>query len=393
MSAGSGRYFHGMEALRAGAALSVLVFHTIFASGWAEFPKAFPLGWFRGGWVGLDLFFVISGLVVGQSALSGYEREGRGFWREFAWRRIRRIMPLYVVSGALYLVLVHPEFFAREDLVWQFATHLGFVHNLWADTAMSINPPSWSLGNEVQLYVLLALLTPLLVRSRGVWVAIVGLLLAFCYRASLVHWSNELGLGEPAALQHAVYQLPGMLDSFALGVALALGNASGSLRLGRAWGWLLVLAGLAGLSIGAVVVDAAIDGSIWQNLPLAAGLRSLTALAAAAVVLGAMQFAPSSSQRPVSWMRHAGDLSYGIYLWHAMVLELLLAHTSYRGIGLLAAVLFTTLLLAESSWRCVERPALRWGRSKAPANNRANPDEIRAAQPIPQSAHGQDRPD
>jgi peptidoglycan/LPS O-acetylase OafA/YrhL len=360
------RYFAALDPLRAGAALAVLVFHVIFASAWEDFPRQFPLGWLRGGWVGLDLFFVISGLVVGQSALVGFAERGGGFWRRFALNRMARIMPLYLLTAVVFVIAVRPDFIDRPDLGWQVLTHLLFIHNLWIDTAMSINPPSWSLGNEVQLYLVLALATPLIARSAGWRVAMAGIVLALCWRAAVMAAGTD---GDVAMLQHRVYQMPGMVDSFALGVALALAWSAGRLRLGTAMGWVCVASGLAVLGIGSAVVDAAVDGSIWQDPWLAISLRSIVAVGAALVVLGCMQLpVPREAGGPWAWMaRRAGDLSYGIYLWHAMVIELLLANSSMRGLALLLAVVVTSALLAEASWRWVERPLGRVWRQRRPS--------------------------
>ncbi len=63
--------------------------------------------------------------------------------------------------------------------------------------------------------------------------------------------------------------------------------------------------------------------------------------------------------------RHAGNLSYGIYLWHALVLDALLANTELSRWSLLGVCLLITWLLAELSWRGVEQPLLRRWRRQA----------------------------
>jgi len=60
-----------VDALRGIAALLVLIYHVIEISGWQSFPSTGPALLFRIGWIGVDLFFVISGLVIGRAAIIG----------------------------------------------------------------------------------------------------------------------------------------------------------------------------------------------------------------------------------------------------------------------------------------------------------------------------------
>ena len=80
-----------LDVLRGLAALLVLVYHVIEVGAWKEFPVTGLALLARIGWVGVDLFFVISGFVIGKAAMEGAQGNAPGWRRNFAERRLRRI--------------------------------------------------------------------------------------------------------------------------------------------------------------------------------------------------------------------------------------------------------------------------------------------------------------
>ena len=359
------RFFPGLDGLRVFAALSVLVFHVTGTDGFAEVPSAWPFSWIRGGWVGLDIFFVVSGLVVGQSALSGYARRGSAFRSEFIRHRLARIMPLYLVTlAACALFLVRPW---SPLLIWQAFTHIVFLHNLWPDTIMAINAPAWSLGVEVQLYALLLLLTPWLSRRPALVVAMSAVAFALFYRAAVFATIRSLDPTNTALMQHLSYQMPGMTDSFGLGVAMSiLMSRIGATSLRPALSVGFIVFGLIALSGGSIVTSDVADGSIWANPPYAISMRTGIALAACMLVVGCAQLPNTTNVTARQILRHGGDLSYGIYLWHFFALAALQKTTSLTGWTLVVAVLILTVSLAEFTYRVVEAPVLRWSKHCKP---------------------------
>ena len=122
-------YFPNVNLLRAFAALLVLVYHVIELAPWPEFPTAGPGLLFRAGWVGVDLFFVISGFVIGLSAIRLYRDGARDYRRTFLRRRLARIVPLYVFTCAAFLLMVQPAVLSLPwgKLALQLVSHLLFL--------------------------------------------------------------------------------------------------------------------------------------------------------------------------------------------------------------------------------------------------------------------------
>lgn len=158
----------GLDALRGIAATAVMLFHCIGLLPWEV--SGTPLMLFGAGWVGVDLFFAISGYVITISALRHKDSPtySQDFWRA----RLARILPLYYFTCGIFLLLVNATAL-EQDAAWQVLSHLLLVHNLFQDTAMSINGVTWSLGVEMQLYLLAFLVVPWLARrsrSRLAWI-------------------------------------------------------------------------------------------------------------------------------------------------------------------------------------------------------------------------------
>lgn len=214
-------YFDSIDILRGFAALSVVVYHIIEHFDWQSFPTKGPLVWFRAGWIGVDLFFVISGLVIGLSAFSGIDKYGQeGFRLPFMAKRLARIVPLHYLTLLVYIALISPEILFN-DFIANLATHLFFLHNLSPAYHGAINGSNWSLGTEMQFYILMLVAAPLIKASRWWLLSIVllGISWAWRYTVSIsVPISPALG---PFPVFVAATQLPGTLDEFAYGLLLA----------------------------------------------------------------------------------------------------------------------------------------------------------------------------
>ena len=144
-----------IDVLRAVAVLLVLVYHVVALGDWSMF--AVPV-WglpFRQGWIGVDLFFVISGFVITLSAAREFKRKSHDFRSQFMQRRLRRLVPLYLLTCVSFVFLVRPEILLlpTAQLMLQVASHALFLQNLSHLTHGMINGVTWSLAREVQCYL------------------------------------------------------------------------------------------------------------------------------------------------------------------------------------------------------------------------------------------------
>lgn len=361
--------FPWLDAARAFAALSVLVYHLIAHWDWTGFPASGPLAWFRGGWMAVDLFFVISGFVIGLSAFSRIDAHGSGFRAGFLRARLARIVPLHVLTLLAYVALVEPSLIQRADFWPNLGAHLLFVHNLFFDWYGAINGPNWSLATEMQFYLLMALAAPWLRRARPGSIALASIGIAWAWR-----W-GAWALYQPGP-QDVAYmaqtQLPGMLDEFAIGLLLArfVRAPSGQAFLRRLAAdarrrcALLALAALGGWAV--VSLEQAWD--YWEWPAMAVFFRTALAACAALLVLALCGWPPPKRGVLAAGALYLGKVSYGIYLWHLPVLFLLGQHSELEPWQALLVAVPATVALAALGWHAVEQPLLRrWARPAQPA--------------------------
>jgi peptidoglycan/LPS O-acetylase OafA/YrhL len=342
----------GLDGVRALAVLAVLAFHEQIA--------AFP-----GGFLGVDVFFVLSGYLITDLLVTEWDSRGRLNLRGFWARRARRLLPalaVVLVSVTAAVALIEPGQLGalRPALV----AALTYSSNWWQAAQQQSYfasfgplPPLqhlWSLAIEEQFYL--------------VWPLILAIVLLASQRRRMrasVAWLGAIG----SAAAMAICYLPGSDPSrvyygtdthaFALliGAALALSVPLARLRgLARQHALRADAAGLAGLAVLAWAIGhfAGSDPVLYP-----AGLL-VAALAAGAVVLAAAS--AGSVGTMLSWapLRWVGVRSYGIYLWHWPVIALAaaVAGPSRGGLGRPLIETATAIILAAASWKWIEHPIL-----------------------------------
>ena len=219
-------HFPLIDLLRGFAAISVLTLHVIALSNWTAFPTRGPLAWFRVGALGVDLFFVISGFVIAHSAFSSFERRKFGFVWPYLKHRLFRIVPLFYLTLAVFLC-VEPSLLSSGVFLDRFISHVLFYFTFQFDRFSSINGPNWSVGIEMQFYLLMAILTPVLFRIRSQLVAIaVFVLVSIAIAGAWRYFGNSIIAKDGNEFRNyrvfvVTTQLPGHLDEFALGICVA----------------------------------------------------------------------------------------------------------------------------------------------------------------------------
>lgn len=349
--------------------MSVLVYHVIETWNWQTFPRDGLLTWFRIGWLGVDLFFVISGFVIGLAAFSGIDRLGpTGFRAPFWRRRMARIVPLHYLTCLLFAALLLPTPLG-DDFVLNVATHALFVHNLSPSYQGALNAPNWSLGIEMQFYLFVMFVAPRLHERSGVAWLIGMVAVAWAWRFAAFQLLSTLPAGRETDLWLATVQLPGTLDEFAAGMFLAIFLRSDCGRtllalLAARPAWLVAVAAGAGMSFWLAYLIYSTGPSFWQSAVTVTSIRTPLAICAALLVLMACSLNSSRWLRWSAPFRYLGVISYGIYLWHWMVVLLLhRADVASPVVGLILTCAIT-LALAVFSWHVLEKPIIaRLGRT------------------------------
>lgn len=332
------KYRADIDGLRAVAVLPVLLFH-------AGVPG------FGGGYVGVDVFFVISGFLI-TSMISEEMRGGDFSIARFYERRVRRIFPaLFAVlaasSVAAWFVLTPADL---KDFGQSVLATAGFGSNLlfWMQTDYFDGPAhlkpllhTWSLAVEEQFYVAYPLLLAALFRwwrARASSVVVILLLGSFVLAlATMLHRPATAFYLSP---QRGWELLVGCV--LALGVVRPVGSAIAREAMGAA-GLMLIA--------GAVVAYS-------EKTPFP-GVAALAPCLGAALVIHGGADGPTTAKR---WLSSSpvvfvGKISYSLYLWHWP----LLVFGGYLNTGRLAlpvalSALFLSLVLSALSWRFIEQP-------------------------------------
>jgi peptidoglycan/LPS O-acetylase OafA/YrhL len=315
-----------LDGLRALAALAVVAFHA----------RVFPAGF-----LGVDLFFVLSGYLITQLLVAERQRTGRIALAAFYSRRARRLMPALLVFLAVYV--------AVAPLLWPEIPRA--LHNLDAAlaglyladfSAFLIDRPAllahaWSLAVEWQFYLLWPLVVPLVLKRRRPATALLALWLAVTVARSLSRADWDMLNHSP--LTHST----GLI----LGAACSLTSFRSRV--------------LAPVGAGALVFTAialpALPHPFTYGIPLAE--------VGAAMLLMGLQGSPIGSLLAAPPLRLIGLLSYSLYLWHYPIARYLEGRVDPW--AALAITLPLSLALAAMSYALIERRFMRSAVSPARA--------------------------
>jgi peptidoglycan/LPS O-acetylase OafA/YrhL len=345
----------GLDGVRALAVLAVLAFHE-------------GLPWITGGFLGVDVFFVLSGYLITDLLVSRLSRGGAApalgkFWL----RRARRLLPalaaMLVTVTAAVAVLERGQLGALRPALLGAVTYTSnWMQALQHQSYFQIfGPPPplqhlWSLAVEEQFYLFWPLVVALLVKAvtgrRRIAVPVAG-----AVGSALIMLVSYHPGGDPSRVYFGTdTHASGLMIGATLALCLPLA------RLTKAGGALLRRLDLLGLAGMAVLAWACWHLSGSNQLVYPTGLM-LASLAAGALVLAAA--APGVVGTALSWrpLRWLGVRSYGIYLWHWPVIALTQALAVRAAASALVQIGDAALAvgIAAVSWRWLEEPILRQG--------------------------------
>jgi peptidoglycan/LPS O-acetylase OafA/YrhL len=320
------------------------------------------------GWAGVDLFFVLSGFLMGQLVLRERARTGSFDGRRFTARRLLRLWPVLYLFLAVHAVLgTEPA----GSYLWQNALH---VQNYTGTSLAHL----WSLAVEEHFYLLLAVLFPLFARRRGSVRLLVGVLVGVLVGSLAL---RGIGVATGVSDVQLQWRTHFRMDALAAGVLLAVVRmhwpATFERVVRRRWLWAAATA--AGVWFLATVgKSGALGSTLGYTVAYLTGAAFLLLLHGAAWVPRAGWLT-----RPMAAL---GRYSYGIYIWHIFAAESALgwlpgldyesttplAQLVKYGAAIGAGVLATVV---------VERPALRLRDRLVPATAR-----LGAGSPTPEHA-------
>ena len=353
------RYIAAIDGLRAIAVIAVMLYHL-------------GLSWIPGGFLGVDLFFVISGYVITRLLLDSIQRSGGLDLRYFYFARARRLLPpliFMLFTTALFVGVWAP------DTIKRFLTDAPFslvgAMNWWLvfkkqDYFEAIGRPpllqhTWSLGVEAQFYLVWPLILLFVLRFFGKKrIPSAALTIAFFSGIALFLVSLQIDDAASSKISHVYFGTDTHSIGLFLGAALAVSWIPQNLTTEIAprardfidgFGFI----GLVGM-VGAFLYVNEANPTLYRIAFPAAGIFGCLMLTS--IVHPASRFAPILRNRVLLWI---GERSYSMYLWHWVVFQVTrpdrdLAGKAWAMYSLRVLIVFA---LADISYRAIELPFRR----------------------------------
>ncbi len=306
-----------LDLLRALAILLVLGRH-IRRSDYPPYTGAFFIGWQRSGWVGVDLFFVLSGFLIAGLLFREQMHHGRIRFARFFTRRGFKIYPAFYVMVAVAIanLCITRQPVGRHALF----DELFFLQNY----GPSLCGYTWSLAVEEHFYVFLPVVLILMLRRRlndpdpfrHVPVLFVCLAMEILALRIVAVWFAERN-GLPHLAEDLAYHTHSRMDSLMFGVCLSYFYHYRRAALDAfftKWALPLGVAGVLCVSWPLVITSSSIFTLTWGFTLLFLGFGSLLML-----TLRSSLVARAQRTRPLRLLAYIGTHSYSIYLWHGLV--------------------------------------------------------------------------
>ncbi len=353
------QYIPAIDGLRAIAVIAVIFYHLGF-------------DWIPGGFLGVDLFFVISGYVITRLLLDSIERSGGLDLRAFYLARLRRLLPalaFMLVTTAIAVGIWAPDTIKRFLIDTPFA--LTGSMNWWLvgrelDYFESIGRPpllqhTWSLAVEAQFYLLWPLILLLILRFAGKKrISLVALIIAGFSGIALMLVSFSLDSASGSKVSHIYFGTDTHSIGLFLGSALAVNWIPQNFKeevSRKAQDFIdgIGVFGFLGILATFLLINES-DPTLYKIAFPLAGLFGAAIITS--IVHPASRFAPILQNRVLLWI---GERSYAIYLWHWVIFQVTRPDVDLAGESwaLLALRILIVFALADISLRYIELPVRR----------------------------------
>jgi peptidoglycan/LPS O-acetylase OafA/YrhL len=350
-------YQPAFDGLRGLGVTTFILYHCIIAF------EGTNRSWFLpGAYLWLELFFVQSGFLISSLLLDEWHRTGEVRLLNFYARRAVRLFPaLFALALFSVIALLTFSRYKGLDQAWsEIGASLLYVQN-WTAAFGAYDFPyymshTWSLSIEEQFY----LVAPVGILVLVSWQRSLRRSIPFILAGALVSavWMGVMASRtfHPLHLQRLYYGTDTRAQALLIGVALAFLVHSGwwlrserQARIARVWG----LTGMAILVVLLFTADI-------RSEPMYYGFFLLCSTSVAGILSELVQHPDGGLARALSWkpFQTAGEMTYGLYIWHWPVILVIAQYTSWPEFPTIAVQVVAGFLVAAASYRWLERPLL-----------------------------------
>jgi peptidoglycan/LPS O-acetylase OafA/YrhL len=367
-------YQPAFDGLRGLGVMTFILYHGIISF------EGTNRSWFLpGAYLWLELFFVQSGFLITSLLLDEWYRTGEVRLRNFYARRALRLFPaLFAVALVSAIALLTFSEYKGNPQAWtEVAASLLYVQNWFGAFGVYDFPyyvsHTWSLSIEEQFYLvapvgIIVLVTLWGSLRRAIPFLLVGVLASAVWMGIMASKTFH-----PLHLQRLYYGTDTRAQALLVGVALAFAVHSGiwlrserHARIARAWG-----------TIGMLVLVVLLFTADIRSKPMYYGFFLLCSTSVAGILSELLLHPDGRIARGLSWkpLQVAGEMTYGLYLWHWPVIMIIAQYTTWPEFPTIATQVVVGILVAAASYRWLERPILQ---TYAPRFPRVTPERERA---------------